>query len=466
MFMVKNEFANTIDLLKVRMALQKKPIAIIALFFAVIFVGVVVINIYNATRYSEVLRWQHFSEISVWVFLTCYVVAMRSYRSSNDRLSVFPQTKKSRYVSWLLFGYIITILIFVGILLAHLLHHGALWLLVLMGYDIRFALGFDIVFLIVGCLVYIAYAFLFIAFIELIGAILRKWRIYAIMVFTLLASLIIANFFRFADAFFNMLEFLTSEPSLLNFFLKAAGLWVLMTALALIINHFTVYHKSHGPILQKGTVVGSVILVAVMVIILPLSVGFFDAEEDSYYSTSTFDEDYWDEWDSLWNQARDELQIDISHLPRGSSINVVGENTEIFRLRGERVLRSRGLHKVVIVEDFFDGVDGFLDDIQADTLLLSLSTPWAVFEGVEVFQSYGNPQLTVRLVDDTLYINYTVENPYVVVLPIWSIANRQFDHFNEDRSRPRIMSGFGRMWNGMPIPFVTIWIIDAEDILY
>jgi len=49
--------------------------------------------------------------------------------------------------------------------------------------------------------------------------------------------------------------------------------------------------------------------------------------------------------------------------------------------------------------------------------------------GVDLF-GYANPQMTAYLDDDTLYIDYSVGEAHVVIIPVWSFA-RQFENFKD-----------------------------------
>jgi len=135
----------------------------------------------------------------------------------------------------------------------------------------------------------------------------------------------------------------------------------------------------------------------------------------------------------------EEIRIDISHLPSGSNLYIEGENINIV---------ATGLATVFTAREFTASVSGTgsLEMIEGDTLIIRFLPPFFNVNGIELF-SYANPRVTAYLEGNTLYIEYTVDNVQVVIMPIWGIV-RQFDCFRDRGLLPAHILGYmagGRM---------------------
>jgi hypothetical protein len=365
------------------------------------------------------------------------IVSVIIYRTTNVKLSVYPQTNNSRLISSMLLNYFIIVSVLLINLVMYLINLGVFKLMSDFSYNIVFALNINVGFIIAGFFIYLAYSFLIVSIIELIGALLRKWTYYAAVALTTLFVLLVVNFVRVIGHLPGILAFLVSEPSLLLFFLKAAGLWLAITAVTLLINRYTVYYKSRNQILRKSVVIVCIITSATIIVFLPGLV--FNA------SVSNNGGDIYREWDegdyleenNYFNFER--VIIDVSHIPDGNRINIDGTNIRIMQ-PGQWTSFSNDYSAIV------SGAES-LYDIQGDTVIVEYRPAWFLVNGIEVYR-YTNQQLSVDLEGNTLIFNYSQDNVHVLIMPIWNLA-RQFDYFKDAGVLGANALGFSSGGNGV-----------------
>jgi len=420
MFMVKEELANSKNLLRVRFKTNTKSfkwiLILLGLFVFVPFVGTVV-----GILQSNHVRFYNIGDFSLTVFFGIglrYFVLMFMYRSTNDKLSVYPQTNNSRFISSLLYNVIEVFALATFVLAAYLIRYIIVWVLTLFMAHVHFALDFDLGFIMVGFFVYVAYSLLVVAVIELIGVILRKWTYYAIVGFTAALSLWIANFSTVIENARNVLAFLTEESSLIVFFIKSISLLIAIVAVSIVINRFTVYYKNHGRALSKGGVIGCVVVAITVVVVLPY-LSFVRPTYTTQTRTSSGEaiiqpvDDFLSEFE--------EIRIDISHIPNGTHIELRIESRTVI---AEVVTGARFFSETpVAVND-----ERLLRNIQGDTLIISYRPAFFHANGL-MMSDFTDSQLIARLEGNALFLDYVMENVQVIILPIWGIA-RQFDFFN------------------------------------
>ncbi|MCL2662110.1 MAG: DUF6185 family protein [Oscillospiraceae bacterium] len=418
MFMVKEEFKNIKNLFRVRLKMAKNQYIV----FALIFTGFLLIPLINNILYiisNNTNLYIDVPELSGFIlfgFVIGLVVSVIIYRTANAKLSVYPQTNNSRLISSLLMTYLTITLVWVVISVMHLINLGTFKLMSVFYDNIIFALNIDIEFIIAGFFVYIAYSFLIVSAIEFIGAILRKWTYYAAVALTTLFALLIVNLPRIIGQLSRIFAFLIAEPSLLLFFLKAAGLWLAITAATLLLNRYTVFYKSRSPALKRGTVIICIVIAVAIIAITPAVI--FEVS----YSNS---DDYWEEADWIIDENdyinTEEFTFDISHLPDGSRIDIAGTNIHIW-YPGQWVWSSDEAFAIVSIADE-------LYNIQGDTITVGYRPAWYLVNGIEVYK-YTNQHLSVHLEGNTLILDYTRDNVHVLIMPVWSLA-RQFDYFKD-----------------------------------
>jgi len=417
MFMVKEELHNTLLLTKTKLKAAKKSLFVLSAVAAIIFLAnlvPVLISILRNDPFGLVPYNFQDSSISI-LFGLCIglLVLALTYRQSNDYYSVFPQTNNSRFVSSLLLNYIVCIFFGVIALVLYLLEYGSLRLLSLWKDGVYFALDFDIGFLIIGLFTFLMYSFIMAATLGLIGAILRKWKLYAAAVFVAIAIFLIVNVVWVSAYMIKALSFLTVEPSIPVFFAKALVIWIVLTALSLVINRYTVYYKSgrkpSSTTLAVMLSIGIAIGVIVPSIFLVSNVSVTSSPHISSSGQIEEDDDY---------TGFEELSIDVSHLPKGSKITLESE-TVILPTQQE----SYAPYPMSV--SYTDA----LDSLQGDTLIIRYQFPSYCIDGFELFD-YANPKLTATLDGTSLHLDYQFDSGTVIILPIWGMAG-QFERFKD-----------------------------------
>ncbi|MCL1883631.1 MAG: hypothetical protein FWF81_07775 [Defluviitaleaceae bacterium] len=411
MFMVKDEWTNTKNLLRVRLKVQVKDFVLLFIIMS-LFLGVSLGGtIFRIVRSEYFIRFYNLNDESImFLFGVVFVIVAQvlSYRNTNNRLSVFPQSNSSRFASSIIFSVIWIVVLSLCLLLSYLIKYSVLRILSAFMDNIHFALDFSFGFAVAGIFVYIAYCLLILAVFELIGAVFRKWNFYALLVLIAIFIIAYSNIDAAIEHAINILSFLTGEASLILFFIKSIGLIVAIFALAYVINRNTIYNMSKVRSLNNGIVAGLIIVsVAVMSIVLLRSssppTSIISAIDGSPIPF-------------------EEIRIDISHLPNGSDIELLLNNDREILI--DVVTGARFFNETAVS---LGGTEFLLNNIQGDELVIAYSLPTFQAEGI-MLNDFANPQITARLDGSTLVIDYSIDNAQIIILPIWGIA-RQFDAF-------------------------------------
>lgn len=432
MFMVKEEYVNAKNLLSVKIKTQASGfvwfLILAALMLASSLSGTIIGTLVN----DAVFRYYYVTDYSVTFIIgltIAFVILMLMYRQTNAKLSVFPQTNNSRFISSLLLNFQYAILTALSVLAMYILHQGVIKILSAINGGVRLALSVDVGFITAGFFVFLAYIVMIISIIELAGAILRKWTYYAVAVYAALLALLVINIRRFIEYAPEILAFIIKEPSLPLFFVKAAGVWIAVTAAAFIINRRTIYHKSQNSAAKKVVMITAITATAIIAFIVPVIVllnttsqGVSSMTAAAYTQTGEY-EDYF--------AGYDQIRVDVSHLPKGSSLRVEGENLAVPDEDGSLTISGN--------EAIVNGEDS-LNNIQGDTIVIRFKPPSTTINGVELTQ-FANPRITARLDGDALIVDYILDGVNVVILPIWSIAG-QFDCFKDKNILPAHTLGY------------------------
>ena len=417
MLMVKDELVNTKKLLSMRIKTQTRTFIWFFIVMAIMLAGGLVTMLFGVLKKDGGFQYFYNFDYSVTIFIGVIIgsiIVMLIYRQINAKFSVFPQTNNSRYISSLLINYFFYATAFLAVLVMYLINLGAIKLLSTFRYNIHLALKVDASFIVTGYFVYLAYIFIIVAAIELVGTILRKWTYYAAVAFTTLLSLGIINIVRVIDYAPRVLAFLIMEPSLPVFFVKAAALWLALTVAALIINRCTVYYKSQNKAVTKRVVIICAVIATSITIIMPI-VFLHNTRSGVGYMTNEFVVEQVDDYISEPN----EIRIDISQFPRGSNIGIKGTNITVMREDG--IIPYNSDEEATVI-----GADA-LNDIQGDTAVIRFQPNAYVVNGIEI-SHYANPRIEARIDGDMLYLDYIRDSANIVYLPIWEIV-RQFDCF-------------------------------------
>ncbi len=414
MSMVKNELNNTMKLFRVKIHASKRIYPWLFLAFGILFLtssASTVVSIFNEkVNGALIYRINDYSSILVVGLSIGLLISMALYRTFNDYWSVLPQTNTARFVSTQLLSHAIVLIFGLLSLMLYLLQQGLFKFTTIFSPYVYFALDFDFLFVVTGFFVFIAYSSLIAALYGLIGVILRKWKIYAVIIMIAISALLIANSEWTSRNIPKIFDFLFDEPSLLWFFAKAVVIWLVMTAVSLLINYYTVYHQSVKKLSVAGIVLLSVvILFSISVVPVVLfssstgSSGFLQME--SYGETDYF-------------AGFNKITIDISHLKKGSAIRIKA-NENIVVPDSNRYSLNRYAMYLNSTEE--------MGSIKGDTLTVLYQFPRYEADGINVI-NYTNPKLTAELDGDTLVLAYTYDKAHIIISPIWQMT-RQFDQF-------------------------------------
>ena len=422
MFMVKDELKNIKDLLKIRIKTYKAYYVRFWIIYAILHLTSVVGMVLSVLGNNHSVMHHVTSDPSTFFLIAIpigFIINAFLYRKTNVKLSVFPQTNNSRLISALCMGYIFAIIVAAVLLIIYLVNYGIIMLMSAFTDSIRLGLNIDAGFVIIGFFAYLMYTILIISVIELIAAIMRKWTYYAAIAFVALFSLMILNLTKVDVYLSKILAFLIYESSVILFFLKAIGLWIVITALTILINKYTVYYKSRNRTLTKFVVVMCVIIVVFIIIVIPVIMMYSTSGDGVNVMVSEY---VWDD-DQYTDQGptRNEVRIDISHLPGSSEIKVVWNNTHDVPIQAGS-LTWRGLSAHVYIPEILDISAG-------DILVIAYSLPWYEINGIDIYK-HADTEIDAYLDGDTLHINYNHNNVTVIIMPVWNLM-RQFDAFKD-----------------------------------
>ena len=424
---LKDEWVNIRKLLKVKLQLQKKVLPWFLSAWAFMFISSIASPIstilYNNSPPG--LSYYNMPDFSVTFFfglIIAYITLMFLYRSMNDKLSVFPQTNTSRFVTTQAGYYIAAIILALISLISYLCYYGSFKLLSHFAENIYFALNFNAGFVIAGFFTFLIYIFIIIATLELIGTILRRWTYYAIVILTSLVVLGILYIGRVIEYLPSLLSFIVREQSFGLFMVKAIGLWLAIVAVSLIINRYTVYNNSRNILKIRRVAITSIAIGVIVVIVVPLVILSLRSDEGNNTGQTSVT-NHETEREVGYKDNLEIFHVDVSHLPKGSRINLMGKNIDIGS-DDTNFTTVSGPPGRPFMPAYIGGKET-LDSLDTDTLVIEFRPPFYEVNGIE-FAGYADPQLDVRLIGDTLRIDYKIKNTHIAIIPIWGIA-RQFE---------------------------------------
>jgi len=416
MFVVKDEYDNIKKLTKVKFTVARKGILFFCFAATVVFLASLTSTIYGIMNQEVSAQFHDVADFSVtffYVLILVLFVLMRNYRPGNENLSMFPQTNTSRFISSQIINYTLVLCVGYVSLVMYLLYSGAIKILSTLTDNIHVVPGFDIGFVHVGFFIFIAYGFLGVAVIDIVGVILRKWTYYAGSAFIALLILALINSNTVAIYTPRILDFLIGEPSIGLFMIKSVVLWLILVGISFFINRSTIYHKSPHPLNKKNVIAIGLIFSMVLLISIPLST-LSDANSSLYSRGYGYELQV----DPL------ETRIDISHIPNGGRISLSVGNTDVTTEEPYVWLDKMD-------QPFYIYGMEALEYLQGDTIVLKFYLPFHHVGGV-MLEEYILPQTTAYMDGNKLCIDYdyVIQKYHLIVLPIWSIA-RQFESFKD-----------------------------------
>ena len=417
MFMVKDEFVNIKNLLKARIKTGEVYYKWFWIIYAVIILTSAAGIIFSILENINAVHHYFATDYSVTIIIGMvigFIINIFTYRKTNLKLSVYPQTNTGRLISYMIFEYITVTVLVVALLIHYLINYGIVLIMSNFNDTIHLGLNIDFGFLVIGFFTYLMYCFLIVSFLDLIAVILRKWTYYAMMALTAITSLIILNLQVFVENLPKYLSFLIGEPSVIMFFLKALGLWLVIIGITLIINKYTIYHKSQNQLLKKRVVIICIVIAVVVIIGIPMIMMLSNSESHGSSGNEFV-------WDGEYTEPTSvDLSFDISHLPENGKINIVGTN--FITHTPESWQMWSNTHAYIYGAEL-------LDDLTSDILNITYVMPWYKVNSIDIYE-FANPRIDIRLEGDTLHIDYEYDKTDVMILPVWSMI-RQFDIFKD-----------------------------------
>jgi hypothetical protein len=308
------------------------------------------------------------------------------------------------------------VLIPLGILAIGLVQHGVIALIKATNENVFTVYGFDIVFMLAGTVVMTVYLAVIAGIINFAAALLRKFGLYAFAFFGVLVAVTITNFSSVSNALAKAAGFLTAESSVWLFLLKGIVIFAVLFLASMIINRYTVYYKSNTRSKTTTTVIIGILIAIIAAIVVSglLIRGAVSTDENNSHSfVVVVDEDRvigggirFDTSEPTDWPTRGRIEIDISHLDSGSSINAIYADGR----------------------DMYFGVCESLVNIQGDTIVIDYQLPHNVIDGVNL-NYFANPEVTARLDGNNLYLEYNIKSSVrVIIAPMFGFM-RQFDYF-------------------------------------
>ncbi|MCL2250245.1 MAG: hypothetical protein FWC13_13390 [Oscillospiraceae bacterium] len=447
MFMAKNELSNAVTLARVQIKNNKLSLIGLGIVLLIILLaGLIPAIVVALSSYEEhIAHSTIFDNFFIPVLGISFGVTVLNfiYRSYNKDYAVYPQTNNSRFLANQIYIYSMAILIPLAVMFIYLIQYGVMAVIAHGRDNVHLVFDFSIAFVLSGLVVAIIYVALIAGTITLISALIRKFRLYAIVFFTVLTIVLLVSITEPSHLLLRLLGFLLDEPNIWLFILKGIGTWAVLFITAFLVNRYTVYYKSHSFKLNSKVVGG---LCATMIFATYIIISLVGMNVQPVAHSVEISEEP-SAWDVLWDEHTNVLEIDLSDVPPGSDINVVasGSATFIDGLNPEIEFISTFSHHQGHGQTTFHFADGTeqtfpfghlvvlggdeLRDIDGNTLFAQYHYPIQVIQSGGLISHLMNPQFDIRFEGNTLYVNYTYDrNQKAIVIPVWSFMS-QFDNF-------------------------------------
>ncbi len=415
MFMDNKQLKNSIELYKIRCRESRTSILILMaiptfLFFLDFFVVITQVSNYNDAPVAFQLNTYSQSMLIPLMIFIGFLLFY--YKKFNTEHEVFPQTNKSRFLSFLLYNYGLFLKVSVISLLLYLIQYGIISIIAKFNGNVLFAYDFSMTFVLWGFIVNLIYGFLAISLLIFIGVLDRKFGLIFRFIFggIALLFLISANGNSMSEYIIKFVGFWTKEPSLILFTIKSVALWVIVSWLSWIINSNTVYYKSQSQRFPKWIAATVGLLSIFTIATATLFINNSNTNITSHQEISVSEEKY-----DLLRDGYTQIPLDCSTLNQGDVITIVTD----FSPKNESMTVWTNT-----IDDFK------LDAVDVEGLHISYKLPENVVNDVNL-NSLSNPEITAKLEGTTLYINYSSDkNQKLLFLAPYSFMD-QFEAYKD-----------------------------------
>lgn len=410
MFISKKDLQNTLSLYKIRRQENKGPMLILfglpVFLFAFDFIGIIT-RIFTTSDAPAIFELRTYSLFGLFSVIVIAIAFLSEYKKHTKQHEVFPQSNKSRFLSYVLYNYVLLFKLSLISLVLYLTQYGIISLISNFVSGVQFVYSFTLTFVLCGYLVNLLYGFLAIATIILLGALDRKYGILFRFIIIVFAALLFFNNGFLGNYLLNLLGYWTKDPSLISFSLKSICLWLVLTGFTLIINTHTVYYKTQNSILSAKTIsaIGIITVAAIVIPILLVGNSTIITTLDDHTNLAVKDM-------FKPSERYKTIPLSTSHLKSGDTINVVTncnfENENLY-------LSSYNASDVRLENEVY-------------YLKISYTLPVNVKGTFNLF-NYIEPKITANLEDKTLYLNYEYKkNQKLIVLTPYRFMS-QFEKF-------------------------------------
>ena len=429
MFMGELEITNTNKLTKVKMKIFKKYMLkalLITIFLIAVNLIISIGSILENREYVMPINMQNFANTMFFAGVLVSLFITASYRSNNNLYSVFPQNNVSRFLSSQIINYSFIIFLAVASIVAYLIQYSIFSFFASTYDNVHLAYRFDLGYVLNGFIVFILYLSLAFSIISLGGVIFRKYRLYSFVAFMIMLFGVAYN--DTLKAFMGqIISIIVKENSLILFYLKGTLAWLIIMVVSFAINKNTDYNRSEK---QFSKYVIALILITGLV-----SLGVISQVSTTEYSSDTrvTREEF------VRPDGQSDVEVDVSHLPPGSTINVKNINGENERYGDVHI----------VYDEISKAPDG--------KLIVTTSLPMHGINGINLID-YTNPHTSVALEDENLNIEYIYDkNVKVVIISPW-LFMYQFDRYLGQGIFKEILGTSSQRGNG------SIRVIAPENI--
>ena len=405
MFMGNDEIKNTMALTRIKFKATKTYMLRVILFISLAFLAVMIPSLVSILKYKAMVSDIKIYDYSYFLFLGligAVITSCSRYKQINDYYNIFPQTGTSRFLSTQLILYLWLALISVFAFAIYMIQFVIIKLLSKLNSNIILAFRTDIGLILTGIFIYFLYGLLMISFFSLMATLIRKFNEIAIGILMVFAAILVTSEEGLFHAIPKLLSFLIEEPKISIFLLKGMVVWLLLFIAALLVNHYTLYHKTQRK--YKNSIVTAV-GVAALILISIIRASLPDGEEtfikhNVYYNGSFSDDKF-----NLWQDKTIVLDASehegLSQIPIESNF---GLSDDMYMAPDKHIF-------------------GFGNSIE-----IRYRLPVRIMNDYNLTE-LTNPEFTAKLEDDKLVLNYNyIKNTKVIFISPWFVM-KQFEKY-------------------------------------
>lgn len=378
-------------------------------FFSIINVVMSCLNIFIVeAEVTSIVSFQDFSTSAIFALVVFPIVYyVFTYQKTTNNNIIYPQTNNTRFVKDFVIGFLIIILLIATYIFSYFISFGLGHLISAFRSDTVVVSSIQITHLLLSCFSILMYGLLALSFFVLVGAVVRKIKLYSLAFPLVFVVLISAKFNETVNMVVEMAKFYTAEESIAVFTLKILVTFAVLMLLAFIINNKTSVENNVN---YKNIIA---ISLCVLVVLSCAVSGFFilsiNFEDDGYTLEPEIDA-------NVEEMNSKVIEIDTSGIERGTVLecNLSKIVPESEYTNDQNIMRAMGENpnELIVTGDTLTIYYNFLENY--DDLGFSI-------------QDYTNENFTAYIEDNVLYLSYEVSEPLSLIYIDSSIFLNQFD---------------------------------------